>query len=61
MIDWSVDIEDYIWATGPQPQPEKQTEAVVRDLGRGGTLFVAHYLCVVHSHTYLLLEVLLTL
>lgn len=51
MIDWSVDIEDYIWATGPQPQPEKQTEAVVRDLGRGGTLFVAHYLCVVRSHT----------
>ncbi|PWW72833.1 Carbohydrate Esterase Family 4 protein [Tuber magnatum] len=41
-INWSVDIEDWLW--GQSDTPEKQSEAVIRDLNRGGNLFVAHYL-----------------
>ncbi|KAG0124767.1 hypothetical protein HOY82DRAFT_510203 [Tuber indicum] len=44
VINWSVDIEDWRWGQSPSPENLKQTEAVIRDLGKGGNLFVAHYL-----------------
>ncbi|RPA90453.1 glycoside hydrolase/deacetylase [Choiromyces venosus 120613-1] len=42
VINWSIDIEDWLWAESATP--EKQTDAVIRDLAKGGNLFVAHYL-----------------
>ncbi|KAF2398148.1 glycosyl hydrolase [Trichodelitschia bisporula] len=42
VVGWSVDVEDWLWATGPTP--EKQLEAFKRDLARGGDLVVMHYL-----------------
>lgn len=42
IINWSVDIEDWIW--GPNDPGRNQALAVQRDLGKGGNLFVAHYL-----------------
>ncbi|KAL8914322.1 MAG: hypothetical protein Q9171_001042 [Xanthocarpia ochracea] len=41
-INWSVDVEDYLWALSSTP--EKQLEAFKRDLARGGNLVVMHYL-----------------
>lgn len=41
-IAWSVDVEDYLWATGPTP--EKQLAAFQRDVNTGGNLVVCHYL-----------------
>ncbi|KAI4275330.1 MAG: hypothetical protein LQ337_003314 [Flavoplaca oasis] len=41
-INWSVDVEDYLWALSSTP--EKQLDAFKRDLGRGGNLVVMHYL-----------------
>lgn len=42
VVEWSVDVEDWLWATGPTP--EKQLEAFKRDVGKGGNLVVMHYL-----------------
>ncbi|CCX15042.1 hypothetical protein FPQ18DRAFT_14495 [Pyronema domesticum] len=42
VINWSIDIEDWLW--GESSTPEKQVEAVKRDIARGGNLFVSHYL-----------------
>lgn len=42
VINWSVDVEDWLWAESDTP--EKQTEAVQRDLNKGGNLVVMHYL-----------------
>lgn len=42
IVNWSVDVEDWLWAdTGT---PERQLEAFARDVGRGGNLVVMHYL-----------------
>lgn len=41
-IEWSVDVEDYLWALSPTP--EKQLDAFKRDIGKGGNLVVMHYL-----------------
>ncbi|KAI5815807.1 glycosyl hydrolase [Pyronema omphalodes] len=42
IINWSVDVEDWLWAQGPNP--EKQLEAFKRDVEKGGNLVVLHYL-----------------
>lgn len=42
VINWSVDVEDWLWATGPTP--EKQLDAFRRDVNKGGNLVVLHYL-----------------
>lgn len=42
IVNWSVDVEDWLWAD--TDRPEKQLEAFVRDVGRGGNLVVMHYL-----------------
>ena len=42
IINWSVDIEDWIWSG--TDTPEKQLEAFMRDVERGGNLAVLHYL-----------------
>lgn len=42
IVQWSVDVEDWLWATGPTP--EKQLEAFRRDVEKGGDLVVMHYL-----------------
>lgn len=42
VINWSIDVEDWLWATGPTP--EKQLEAFKRDVAKGGNLVVMHYL-----------------
>lgn len=42
VINWSVDVEDWLWATGPTP--EKQLDAFKRDVNKGGNLVVLHYL-----------------
>ncbi|KAF8253661.1 glycoside hydrolase/deacetylase [Wilcoxina mikolae CBS 423.85] len=42
VINWSVDIEDWLW--GESDTPWLQVDAVKRDLTKGGNLFVAHYL-----------------
>ncbi|KAF1813959.1 glycoside hydrolase/deacetylase [Eremomyces bilateralis CBS 781.70] len=42
IINWSIDIEDWLWAEGPTP--EKQLEAFQRDISKGGNLVVMHYL-----------------
>lgn len=41
-MNWSVDIEDWLWAN--TDEPEKQLEAFKRDVDRGGDLVVMHYL-----------------
>ncbi|KAF1980790.1 glycosyl hydrolase [Aulographum hederae CBS 113979] len=41
-VQWSVDVEDWLWAeTGT---PEKQLDAFQRDVDKGGNLVVMHYL-----------------
>ena len=42
IIEWSVDVQDWLWATGPTP--EKQLDAFKSDIGKGGNLVVMHYL-----------------
>ncbi|KAI1488076.1 glycosyl hydrolase [Biscogniauxia mediterranea] len=42
VVMWSVDVEDWLWATGPTP--EKQLDAFRRDVSKGGNLVVMHYL-----------------
>jgi peptidoglycan/xylan/chitin deacetylase (PgdA/CDA1 family) len=42
IVNWSVDVEDWIWATSDTPQ--KQLEAFQRDVNKGGSLVVMHYL-----------------
>jgi peptidoglycan/xylan/chitin deacetylase (PgdA/CDA1 family) len=42
IVNWSVDIEDWLWAT--TATPEKQLDAFKRDVDKGGNLVVAHYL-----------------
>ncbi|RHZ44386.1 polysaccharide deacetylase family protein [Aspergillus thermomutatus] len=42
IINWSVDIEDWLWAD--TETPERQLEAFYRDVRRGGNLAVMHYL-----------------
>ncbi|EAW09312.1 polysaccharide deacetylase family protein [Aspergillus clavatus NRRL 1] len=42
IVNWSVDIEDWLWA-GTET-PEKQLEAFYRDVRQGGNLAVMHYL-----------------
>jgi peptidoglycan/xylan/chitin deacetylase (PgdA/CDA1 family) len=42
IVNWSVDVEDWLWATGPTP--EKQLDAFNRDVQKGGNLVVMHYL-----------------
>lgn len=42
IVNWSVDVEDWLWATGPTP--EKQLDAFKRDIAKGGNLVVMHYL-----------------
>lgn len=41
-MQWSVDIEDWLWAN--TNTPEKQVEAFQRDVDKGGNLVVMHYL-----------------
>ncbi|KAL2266872.1 hypothetical protein VTJ83DRAFT_4149 [Remersonia thermophila] len=50
IVNWSVDVEDWLWADGSTPG--KQLEAFQRDLARGGNLLVMHYL---HESTVQLL------
>jgi len=42
VVEWSVDVEDWLWALSATP--EKQLEAFNRDVGKGGNLVVMHYL-----------------
>jgi peptidoglycan/xylan/chitin deacetylase (PgdA/CDA1 family) len=42
IVNWSVDVEDWIWATSDTPQ--KQLDAFQRDVDKGGNLVVMHYL-----------------
>jgi len=42
VINWSVDVEDWLWATSSTP--EKQLDAFKRDVAKGGNLVVLHYL-----------------
>ncbi|PYH93407.1 glycoside hydrolase/deacetylase [Aspergillus ellipticus CBS 707.79] len=42
IINWSVDIEDWLWAD--TKTPEKQREAFIRGVMRGGNLAVMHFL-----------------
>ncbi|KAG5297896.1 polysaccharide deacetylase [Histoplasma ohiense] len=42
IINWSVDIEDWLWVGSPTP--EKQVEAFQRDVDKGGDLVVMHFL-----------------
>ncbi|GFF37726.1 bifunctional xylanase/deacetylase [Aspergillus udagawae] len=42
IVNWSVDIEDWLW--GDTETPERQLEAFYRDVRRGGNLAVMHYL-----------------
>ncbi|KAF2672371.1 glycoside hydrolase/deacetylase [Microthyrium microscopicum] len=42
IVNWSVDVEDWLWATGSTP--EKQLAAFKRDVDKGGNLVVMHYL-----------------
>jgi peptidoglycan/xylan/chitin deacetylase (PgdA/CDA1 family) len=41
-VNWSVDVEDWLWAMSSTPQ--KQLEAFKRDVDKGGNLVVMHYL-----------------
>ncbi|KAL2867034.1 polysaccharide deacetylase family protein [Aspergillus lucknowensis] len=42
IINWSVDVEDWLWKDSNTP--ERQRDAFFRDVGRGGNLVVMHYL-----------------
>lgn len=42
LIQWSVDVEDWVWAT--TDTPGKQLDAFKRDVAKGGNLVVMHYL-----------------
>ncbi|KAK8051192.1 carbohydrate esterase family 4 protein [Apiospora rasikravindrae] len=42
IVQWSVDVEDWMWAESDTP--EKQLDAFKRDVGKGGNLVVMHYL-----------------
>lgn len=42
IVQWSVDIEDWLWAE--TATPEKQIDAFRRDVAAGGTITVLHYL-----------------
>lgn len=42
IVNWSVDVEDWLWAQSDTP--EKQLDAFKRDLAKGGNLVVMHYL-----------------
>ncbi|KAJ5548887.1 hypothetical protein N7513_006121 [Penicillium frequentans] len=42
IVNWSVDVEDWLWAN--TSTPEKQLEAFYRDVARGGNLAVLHFL-----------------
>ncbi|GME28763.1 Polysaccharide deacetylase [Neofusicoccum parvum] len=42
IVNWSVDVEDWLWATSSTP--EKQLDAFKRDVDKGGNLVVMHYL-----------------
>ena len=42
IVMWSVDVEDWLWAE--TDTPEKQLEAFQRDVDKGGSLVVMHYL-----------------
>lgn len=42
IVNWSVDIEDWLWANSDHP--ERQLKAFRRDLARGGDIVVMHYL-----------------
>ena len=41
IINWSVDIEDWLWAN--TSTPERQLEAFYRDVRQGGNLAVMHF------------------
>lgn len=42
IVNWSVDVEDWLWANSPTP--EKQLDAFYRGVARGGNLAVMHFL-----------------
>ncbi|KAF2851598.1 carbohydrate esterase family 4 protein [Plenodomus tracheiphilus IPT5] len=42
IVNWSVDVEDWLWAE--TNTPEKQKDAFQRDVNKGGNLVVLHYL-----------------
>ncbi|KAH6660640.1 hypothetical protein BKA67DRAFT_60931 [Truncatella angustata] len=42
IVNWSVDVEDWLWAESDTP--EKQLDAFKRDVAAGGNLVVMHYL-----------------
>ncbi|KAI1340275.1 hypothetical protein F5Y15DRAFT_53200 [Xylariaceae sp. FL0016] len=42
IVQWSVDVEDWMWAESATP--EKQLEAFKRDVAAGGSIVVMHYL-----------------
>ncbi|KAJ5624382.1 Glycoside hydrolase/deacetylase beta/alpha-barrel [Penicillium lagena] len=42
IVNWSVDVEDWLWAN--TTTPEKQLEAFTNSVSRGGNLAVMHYL-----------------
>ncbi|OQD83304.1 hypothetical protein PENANT_c017G01422 [Penicillium antarcticum] len=42
IVNWSVDVEDWLWANSSAP--EKQLEAFYRGVAKGGNLAVMHYL-----------------
>jgi peptidoglycan/xylan/chitin deacetylase (PgdA/CDA1 family) len=42
IVNWSVDVEDWLWAQ--TDTPEKQLDAFKRDVAKGGNLVVMHYL-----------------
>lgn len=42
IVNWSVDVEDWLWANSSTP--EKQLEAFYRGVARGGNLAVMHFL-----------------
>ncbi|KAH8690539.1 putative polysaccharide deacetylase [Talaromyces proteolyticus] len=42
IVNWSVDIEDWLWAD--TDEEERQLEAFRRDIDRGGDIVVMHYL-----------------
>src|SRR6202008_1262018 len=42
IVNWSVDVEDWLW--GNSTTPERQLDAFYRDVARGGNLAVMHYL-----------------
>ncbi|OGE54225.1 hypothetical protein PENARI_c006G11715 [Penicillium arizonense] len=42
IVNWSVDVEDWLWAN--TSSPEKQLDAFYRGVAKGGNLAVMHYL-----------------